>query len=142
MRYTVHVTIRRMQKSELHRQVIVARVRDAVWLIRSQIRWKAGKAIQHVQTRIRYGHLPPSATVADYEAIIVGLVNDDFADVYLYIWNQRSYPTIASTYQGQCWLVMFGVDGVMETAFPPTDLDEYLADIRFQFLGKLEELMR
>ena len=131
-----------MKTSEWRRQVIVGRVRDAIWLIRSQIRWKSGKAIQHLQTRIHYGHLPPSATLTEYEAIIVGSVNDDFADVYLYTWDEKSYPTIVSTYQGQRWLVMFGIDGVMETAFPPTDPDEYLADIRFQFLGTLEELMR
>jgi hypothetical protein len=37
---------------------------------------------------------------------------------------------------------MFGLNGIMETAFPPDDPDEYLADERFRFLDGLQELMK
>lgn len=118
------------------------RVREAIKSIRLQIQWKPGKDIQHVRTRIHYGHLPPSTTIAEYEAIIRQIAYDNQADVYLYVWEGKAFPTIVSTYQSQCWLVMFGMNGVMETAFPPSDPEDYLADSRFQFLDKLEELIR
>ena len=38
------------------------------------------------------------------------------------------------------WLVMIGLDGIMETAFPPENPAIYLAHLRFQRLGTLEEL--
>jgi hypothetical protein len=37
---------------------------------------------------------------------------------------------------------MFGLNGIMETAFPPDDPVAYLADVRFQLLGSMQELMR
>jgi hypothetical protein len=42
--------------------------------------------------------------------------------------------------EGVRWLVMVGLDSVMETAFPPEDPETYLANLRFQRLGTLEEL--
>jgi len=131
-----------MAQNEWHTLALKQRIQAAIRAIRSQILWKPGKDIQHVRTRIHYGHLPPSATVAMYEAMIVTLLNDNQADVYSYTWEQEIYPTIVSTYENQRWLVMVGIDGVMETAFPPTEPDEYLADSRFQLLGKLQEIMK
>jgi hypothetical protein len=131
-----------MNRDELSLPAQKQLIRAAIRFIRSRIQWKPGKDIQHVQTRIRYGHLPATATVAAYEAVIRRILNDESADVYLYVWEAKAYPTIVSTYQNRLWLVMFDMNGVMETAFPPTDPDEYLADPRFQFLGKLEELIR
>lgn len=36
---------------------------------------------------------------------------------------------------------MFSLNGIMETAFPPTDPDTYLADSRFRYLGTMQELL-
>jgi hypothetical protein len=36
--------------------------------------------------------------------------------------------------------VMVDLDSVMETAFPPKDPETYLANLRIQRLGTLEEL--
>lgn len=73
-----------------------AQIRQAIHMLRSKVRWKPGKDVQHLQTRMRYGHLPASMTVAGYEAIINALLNDSLADVYTYTWNQDIYPTIVS----------------------------------------------
>ncbi|WP_423223729.1 hypothetical protein [Candidatus Amarolinea aalborgensis] len=116
-------------------------VRDAIVQLQTQITWKPGKAVEHVRTRIRYGHLPSNATLADYETIIGAIVQDVGAQVYVYHWRQNIYPTVAGAFQGQTWLVMFGPGGVMETAFPPEDADQYLSDRRFQYLGVLGELL-
>lgn len=130
-----------MQESEtdfsrLH-QVVV----DALRQIQNQIRWKPGKDEQHLQTRIDYGHLPAASTLADYEAIIATVVNDEAAVVYVYLWQQDVYPTIVGRHGNRRWLVMFGLDGIMETAFPPADPVRYLSDARFHRLGTVQELM-
>lgn len=118
------------------------RVITAIGQLRKEIRWKLGKGIKHVQTRQKYAHLPPSATLADYEAIIASILAAPTADVYVYIWKQNAiYPTVVSAYQNEHWLVMFSLNGLMETAFPPTDPDAYLADSRFRYLGTMQELL-
>ena len=115
-------------------------VRDAIVQLQTKTTWKPGKAVEHVRTRIRYGHLPSNATLADYETIIAAVVQDAGALVYVYHWRHDIYPTVAGVIQKQTWLVMFNPRGVIETAFPPEDADQYLSDRRFQFLGVLGEL--
>jgi hypothetical protein len=60
--------------------------------------------------------------------------------VFIYRWGDASYPTIVAEVERVKWLVMVGLDSVMETAFPPEDPVRYLASPRFQRLGTLEEL--
>jgi hypothetical protein len=62
--------------------------------------------------------------------------------VFVYHWGEALYPTVVAEVEGARWLVMVGLDSVMETAFPPEDPETYLADLRFQRLGTLEELGR
>lgn len=118
------------------------RIWSAIRRLRTGIRWKPGKDTSHLRTRIAYGHLLDTATLTQYEQIIRNIILDDSAAVYGYFWQQDVYPTVAGLHQGRRWLVMFSLDGVMETAFPPDDPDEYLADDRFRFLGKMQELMK
>jgi len=40
------------------------------------------------------------------------------------------------------WLVIFGQGGDMETAFPPENMDEYLATRGFVLLGRVEEVLK
>ena len=119
------------------REQIAAAIRQ----IRAEIRWKPGKDVEHLRTRIHYGHLPPDATLDDYEEIIATILHDPDATVFAFIWKNDVYPTIVAKYRGRQWLVMFSLSGVMETAFPPTDPDEYLADPRFQYVGAVQELL-
>lgn len=109
--------------------------------MRAEIRWKPGKDTQHLETRIKHGHLPDTATLNDYHAIIAAILNSDTADVYVYVWKGAVYPTVVDKHDDRCWLVMFSLAGVMETAFPPEDPDEYLADERFQRIGTAQELL-
>lgn len=50
---------------------LLSRVVAASRALQTENRWKPGKDIlQHLRTRQHYGHLPRSATLIDYEAII------------------------------------------------------------------------
>jgi hypothetical protein len=60
--------------------------------------------------------------------------------VFVYRCGDTVYPTIVAGVERVRWLVMVGLDSVMETAFPPEDPETYLANPWFQRLGTLEEL--
>ena len=113
---------------------------EALRQVRQQVRWRPGKAQPHLAKRVALGHLPAQATVATYETLIQAVVQTPTAVVWLYHWDTVAYPTVVSEVAGVLWLVMLGIDGVMETAFPPEDLPTYLADPRFTRLGTMEEL--
>jgi hypothetical protein len=44
-----------------------------------------------------------------------------------------------TTLQDKIWLTMIGLDGLMETAFPPDEPETYLQDPAFVYVGVLEE---
>lgn len=120
---------------ELNAQVVAA-----IRLVQAGVRWKPGKAQQHLQKRIALGHLDPEAQLDDYEAVISALVHNAYTEVYIYVFDGQIYSVVVGTVGNQRWLAMFGLDGVMETAFPPTDAISYLSDSRFVRLGTLQEL--
>ncbi len=60
--------------------------------------------------------------------------------MYLFLYNNISYPTVVTTVQNRVWLAMIGLNGIMETAFPPDDSETYLADPAYVYVGELEEL--
>lgn len=117
-------------------------IRVAIQCLRSQIQWKPGKDRKHLETRIGYGHLPPTATIEEYESIITAIVNDRTTTVYVYVWPTAAYVAVVGIHHNEHWLVMFSMEGIMETAFPPTDIDEYLSDSRFQYVGRIQELFQ
>ncbi len=106
-----------------------------------QIRWRPGRAEAHVEKRIRLGHLPPQATVAEYELLIMAVLNDPSAEVYLVEYGKIFYPTVVADYQGVKWLVMCGMDGIMETAFPPDDPVSYFQREKYHWISMLTELL-
>ena len=121
---------------------LLSRTVAAIRALQIEIRWKPGKDIQHLRTRQHYGHLPIAATLIDYEDIITSILRDDSAYVYVYVWQSEvTYPTIVGNHKNRRWLVMFDLEGVMETAFPPTVSEVYLSDPRFQYLGTMKELL-
>jgi hypothetical protein len=113
---------------------------EAIRQLQDQVRCKPGKARQHLAKRITLRHLPAGATVADYEALIHRVVQTPTAEVFVYRGSESAYPTVVAEVDGVRWLVMLGMDGVMETAFPPEDAVTYLANPRFTRVGTLEDL--
>jgi hypothetical protein len=116
------------------------RITDAIRRLREGVRWRPEKDVQHLAKRIELRHLPVGATMAEYEALIIRVVNTPHAEVFAYLWGETLYPTVVAEVEGVRWLVMLGLDSIIETAFPPEDAETYLANLRFQRLGTLEEL--
>lgn len=120
--------------------VILTGVFQAIGKVRELIIWKQGKADSHLAKRIRLGHLPDDATLEQYNTIIAFVVNSPDANVYLYVYGETIYPTLVANVENQLWLVMIGLDGVLETAFPPDDPEGYLSNSAFIYLGSVKEL--
>jgi hypothetical protein len=120
--------------SNLRRAVL-----QAIRLAQSSIKWKPGKGETHLSKRIRLGHLPIQTTLSDYEAIITAILNHGEAKVFVFFFEGASYPSIVTTLQDKVWLTMIGLDGLMETAFPPDEPETYLQDPAFVYVGVLEE---
>jgi hypothetical protein len=118
------------------------RVIDAIRRLREGLRWRPGKDTEHLAKRIELGHLPVGTTLAEYEAIIIRVISTSTAEVFVYRRGEILYPTVVAEVEGARWLVMVGLDSIMETAFPPEDPGTYLANPQFQRLGTLEELVR
>jgi len=117
-----------------------SRIAEAIRRLREGVHWRPGKDVQHLAKRIELGHLPAETTVTDYEALILCVVRTPTAVVFAYRRGETLYPTVVAEMEGVRWLVMMGLDGLMETAFPPEEPETYLANRRFQQMGTLEEL--
>ena len=113
---------------------------DSLRAICSKLRWKAGKDIAHLKKRRRMKHL--SGSLADYEHVILDIVRNEQNIMYLYDFMGIYYYAVRGFVGSNEWLVIFGRDGLMETAFPPQDMDEYLEHRGFVFLGRIEEIMK
>jgi hypothetical protein len=117
-----------------------SRIAEAIRRLREGVHWRPGKDVQHLAKRIELGHLPVETTVTAYEALILCVVRTPTAMVFTYRRGETLYPTVVAEVEGVRWLVMMGLDGLMETAFPPEEPETYLANPRFQQMGTLEEL--
>ncbi len=105
-----------------------------------EVRWKPGKDASHLAKRQKMGHLPEQATVAQYDALIVKLVTDPDHKVYHYPFGTSDYYAVSGKVESASWLVIFAADGTMETAFPPDDLQEYLAKRGFRMIGTVGDI--
>ncbi len=114
---------------------------QALQAIRNMVRWKPGKDIIHLKKRQHMKHLPVSATLDDYEQIIYDIVKNGQNIVYLYDFSGTYYYAVRGFGAENEWLVLFGRGGVMETAFPPENMDEYLEGRGFILLGHVEEVL-
>ena len=115
---------------------------NAILRSQNQIQWKLGKANPHLAKRIRLGHLPENSTIVEYQELIHQVLTDSKAKVYIYLYESTIYPTITSIIKEKLWLVMIGIDGILETAFPPEDPSNYLSNASFIYIGILEELLK
>lgn len=114
---------------------------DAITLIRAKIKWKPNKDKPHLAKRIKLGHLSNNSSLETYEEIIRQVIFNSEADVYIFLAPDSFYPSITTIIKGRLWLVMFGLDGIMETAFPPNNPEKYLENEAFIYLGKLKDLI-
>lgn len=111
--------------------------------LRNYVVWKKGKDIAHLSKRIKLKHLPSGASLSDYEALVFDLVRNGENVLYSYVYGDSVYYGIRGFAKGQVneWLVIFGVGGILETAFPPENIDEYLENRGFVLLGRTKEVL-
>ena len=110
--------------------------------LRVRVRWKPGKDVRRLEKRKRCGHLPPEFSLAQYNRLIATILLSDESLVYLYQVAGVRYGAVRSTYEGREWLVIFGLDGVMETAFPPRKIEQYIKRHNFLLRGEIGEVLK
>jgi hypothetical protein len=117
---------------------------EAIESLRSKIQWKKGKNVAHLNKRIKLNHLPVSASLSDYEMLISDLARNEENVLYVYEFANKVYYGVRGFIKGQEneWLVIFGVSGIVETAFPPENMDEYLESRGFVLIGRIVEVLK
>ena len=116
-------------------------IASAIRSVQSQVRWRPGSAARHLLKRRLRGHLPADATLDDYEHIILTVLEDAHAQVYTYWHNDTPYVAIVAVVQSRHWLVMFALDGLMESAYVVEHPDRYLSKPVFEPMGSLSEVL-
>lgn len=117
-------------------------LKEALVSLGKEVQWKKKKAIAHLEKRRSMGHLPASASLAYYERIITEVVSQNDNALYIYEFGSRRYYVVRGFFGEQEWLVIFGADGTMETAFPPEDTDDYINKRGFLLIGLVKEVFQ
>jgi hypothetical protein len=68
------------------------RIAEAIRRLREGLSWRPGKDTQHLAKRIELGHLPGGTTLAEYEAIIIRVINTSAAEVFVSRRGETLYP--------------------------------------------------
>lgn len=133
--YTL-IMLRDMSKNALQEaKRAISRLRKAVY-------WKPGKNTQHLEKRKALGHLPRDCQINDYNKLISKLVQGLENEVYLYEFGSQRYYMIRGKIKEKEWVVIFSMEGIIETAFPPQDTEEYLNKRNTALLGKVGEIVK
>lgn len=114
----------------------------AILAAQPRVLWKPGKDIQHLEKRIRVGHLPEGTILDEYNQIVSAVLHHDDSKVYHYPYNDDTYFGVVGKTENTSWLVILNPKGIMETAFPPKELENYLKRRGFIYLGKISEIIR
>jgi hypothetical protein len=92
-------------------------------------------SITGVGTRGGLASRQRKTTIQDYEALIRNIVLQPQCRIYAYTHHtQAIYAVGVNVWTGVEWLVMVGMDGVMETAFE-IDSEDYLSKLSYVYLG-------
>ncbi len=118
----------------------LAAILKVIETVRGDIRWHTNSAARHLQKRKLRGHLPETAVLADYEQIILTVLQDQSAQLFRYWYNRSFYIVAVAAIQSQQWLVVFSYDGVMESAFVVERPAHYLNKPGFEKIGLLSEV--
>jgi len=87
------------------------------------------------------GNLASDATQAEYDQVIHSVISDRTSTVYLYNYNSVAYVAVVGIIQRQTWLIMFALDGVLESAYVVERPKLYLSNFAFDRLGTLQEVL-
>ena len=114
----------------------------AVSRLRVAVYWKPGKDIQHLEKRKALGHLPQDCQIKDYNKLISELVQGLENEVYLYEFGSQRYYMVRGKIKEKEWIVILSKEGIIETAFPPQKIEEYLSKRNAALLGKIGEIVK
>lgn len=103
--------------------------------------WKPGKATVHLEKKKAMDHLPAESLLEEYNGLIQTLAQEGKHQVYLYRFGSERYYAVRGSAQGAEWLVIATKEGVVETAFPPDAMDNYLNRRGFVFIGTIQEVL-
>lgn len=73
--------------------------------------------------------------------MIGDLAKEEGHRVYLYGFGAERYYAVRGRVNNTDWLVIATSAGVVETAFPPQTIDEYLKKRGFVLLGTIQEVL-
>ena len=73
--------------------------------------------------------------------LIRDLVHASDSLTYYYPVGRHHYYAVRGKVGKREWLVIFDAHGVLETAFPPTDVGRYLDRHGFEYVGTVEEVL-
>jgi hypothetical protein len=113
----------------------------AIQRVRADLTWKPGSAERHLQQRLRRRHLPATATLVDYEAIIQSVLHSRTAHMYIFWHHRVPYISLVDNVNGQSWLVMFALTGVLESAYIVERPEYYLNKPEFTYVDLLSKVM-
>lgn len=119
----------------------VTEVAEALRQVRTQRRWKPDRDIAHLRKRQRKGHLPAEASMEAYNRLIQDLIHASTSLTYRYPVGENCYYAVRGKAGDREWLVIFDAQGVLETAFPPTDMERYLNSQGFEYVGTVGEVL-
>lgn len=119
----------------------IAAVAAALRQVRVARRWKPGRDIPHLHKRQRKRHLPSDASMETYNQIIRTLVHAPNSLAYHYPVGGHHDYAVRGKIDKKEWFVIFDAHGILETAFPPTDIDTYLDSQGFEYVGTVEEVL-
>ena len=71
-----------LEKGEILSHDEKMQVVKALQAIRKKVSWKSGKDQAHLAKRQRMGHLLPTASISDYEHVVLDIVGDESNVVY------------------------------------------------------------
>lgn len=104
--------------------------------------WKPGKATSHLDKRKRRDHVPADFNLTGYNNLIMNILREDENDLSLHVlaYFDQDYFVIGD---GK-WIVMYGANAVMETAYPPDHYDVHFNNQKdgFFYLGTVAEVRR
>lgn len=134
-------TWRYMQPSK---PIALSEIAKAIYMVEAHLIWKPDSAERHLRRRINRGHLPATATLVDYENIIRTIIFHELAQIYIY-WHSTPdqrvpYIAVVDIVNGETWLVMFGLDGTLESAYLVERPHYYLSEPEFEWVCKLGDI--
>ncbi|MBV7337673.1 hypothetical protein KFU94_57480 [Chloroflexi bacterium TSY] len=82
-----------------------------------------------------------SGTIEDYETIIKAVVASPEANVYIFWYDDVPYVAVVEIVDERSWLVLFALDGILESAYVVERPERYLQNEHIVLIDSLKAVM-